>query len=44
MTIDQALISNNQIHSLPKVKQGEENTIFQKPISIEEDAILCRGR
>ncbi|GFV05569.1 transposable element Tcb1 transposase [Trichonephila clavipes] len=32
------------LHSLPKVKHGEENANFQKPIRIEEDAIRCRGR
>ncbi|GFS54168.1 transposable element Tcb1 transposase [Trichonephila clavipes] len=32
------------IHSLPKVKHGEENANFRKPIRIEEDAIRCRGR
>ncbi|GFT05607.1 transposable element Tc1 transposase [Trichonephila clavipes] len=34
----------NFIHSLPKVKHGEENANFRKPIKIEEDAIRCRGR
>ncbi|GFX14131.1 transposable element Tcb1 transposase [Trichonephila clavipes] len=32
------------IRSLPKVKHGEENANFRKPIRIEEDAIRCRGR
>ena len=32
------------IHSLPKVKHGEENANFRKSIRIEEDAIRCRGR
>ncbi|GFV88419.1 HTH_Tnp_Tc3_2 domain-containing protein [Trichonephila clavipes] len=29
---------------IPKVKPGEENANFRKPIRIEEDAIRCRGR
>ena len=32
------------VHSLPKVKHGEENANFRKPIRIEEDAICCRDR
>ena len=32
------------IHSLAKVKHGEENANFWKPIRIEEDEICCRGR
>ena len=32
------------IHSLPNVKDGEENANFRKPITIEEDAIHCRSR
>ena len=35
---------NIYIHSLPKVKHGEENANFRKAIRIEEDAIRCRGR
>ena len=34
----------NFIHSLPKVKYGEENANFWEPVRIEEDAIHCRGR
>ncbi|GFT37372.1 uncharacterized protein TNCV_4285201 [Trichonephila clavipes] len=32
------------IDSLPKVKHGEENANFRKPIRTEEDAIRCRDR
>ena len=32
------------IHSLPKIKHGEENGNFRKPIRIQEDAVHCRGR
>ena len=32
------------IHSLPKVKHGQENANFRKPVRIEEDAIRCRRR
>ena len=32
------------IHSLPKVKHGEENANFRKPIRIEKDEIRFRSR
>ena len=34
----------SDIHSLPKVKHGEEDATFRKPVRIEEYAIRCRGR
>ncbi|GFX46582.1 uncharacterized protein TNCV_4550211 [Trichonephila clavipes] len=34
----------DNIQSLPKLKHGEENANFRKPIRIEEDAIRCKGR
>ncbi|GFU08939.1 transposable element Tc1 transposase [Trichonephila clavipes] len=42
----QAWVDENmvKIHSLPKVKHGEENANFRKLIRIEEDAIRRRGR
>ncbi|GFX89301.1 HTH_Tnp_Tc3_2 domain-containing protein [Trichonephila clavipes] len=36
-------VPNKFIHSLLKVKHGEENANFRKPIRIEDDAIRYRG-
>ena len=32
------------MHSISKVKHGEENANFRKAVRIEEDVIHCRGR
>ena len=37
------IVCKAQLHSLPKVKHGEENADFRKQIKIEEHAIRCRG-
>ena len=39
-----ATLRDLNLHSLPKVKDGEENANFWKKIRIEEDDIRCRGR
>ena len=37
-------MSATLMHSLPKVKHGEENSNIQKKIRIDEGAIRYRGR
>ena len=36
-----AKLSLKNLHSLRKVKHGEENASFRKPIRIEQNAIRC---